>query len=420
MRIGNRGQVLLIFVAALIGMLGVAAVGIDVGYMYSVRNELQRSTDAGALAGASAFFNGNWTDPAVRAAADGRARTFTAREAVAGTPLSAGNEISVAFPAPERVRVSASRNVPLFFSRVFLGSTRIITASSVAEASPAGSNVKGLRPWGIPFPWDDRNNNDKYDPGETVHRECPTENGQQAGLPGVGIPVAAAGSARPDSVLARTTDWLAAALTPQSAFACIKPPPPPEPPSDYFCVGTRVILKVGTPQNSPKNPSGIPSLQQEPGHFFALALDGTGGSVYRDTIENGSQTPFRVGDAATLEPGNKVGPTRQGVDELIQADPTSRWNTEAGLPESLQYHAADGSWINSPRVVRIPIYDPEVALNQGRSSMVIAAFAGFWIESIGNQGTIVGRYVRLPASAEAGALQGPTTGPVLRTLRLVE
>jgi hypothetical protein len=70
--------------------------------------------------------------------------------------------------------------------------------------------------------------------------------------------------------------------------------------------------------------------------------------------------------------------------------------------------------------VRIPIYDPEVALNQGRSSMVIAAFAGFWIESIGTQGTIVGRYVRLPASAEAGALQGPTTGPVLRTLRLVE
>ena len=115
-----------------------------------------------------------------------------------------------------------------------------------------------------------------------------------------------------------------------------------------------------------------------------------------------------------------VGPTRQGVNELISADPTSRWNAAAGLPDSNQFHAGDGSWMNSPRVVRIPIYDPEVALNQGRSTMVIASFAGFWIESIGTQGTVIGRYVRLPASPEAGPAPGQTTGPVLKTLRLVE
>ena len=76
--------------------------------------------------------------------------------------------------------------------------------------------------------------------------------------------------------------------------------------------------------------------------------------------------------------------------------------------------------MNSPRVVRIPIYDPEIALNQGRSTMVIASFAGFWIESIGTQGTVIGRFVRLPASPESGPAQGQTTGPVLKTLRLVE
>ena len=181
-----------------------------------------------------------------------------------------------------------------------------------------------------------------------------------------------------------------------------------------------MVLKIGTPQNSPKNPSGIPSLQQESGHFFALALDGNGGSVYRDTIVDGSRNSFGIGDAATLEPGNMVGPTRQGVNDLISADPTSRWNAAAGLPESNQFHAGDGSWMNSPRVVRIPIYDPEVALKQGRSTMVIASFAGFWIESIGTQGTVIGRFVRLPASPEAGPASGQTTGPVLKTLRLVE
>ena len=414
MKSGNRGQVLLIFLAGLLALLGITALGVDVGYMYTARHELQRSTDAGALAGASAFINGSWSDPGVRALADSRARTFAAKDKVAAAALSPGSEISVAFPSAERVRVQASRTVPLFFSRLFLGPTKTITASSVAEASAAGSNVKGLKPWGIPFPWEDTNGNEEYDPGETVHRYCPTEESARA------VPPATGGDARPDSLLARTTEWLAGVLTPLSAIACIKPPPPSETPTSGFCVGTRVVLKIGTPQNSPKNPSGIPSLQQESGHFFALALDGKGGSVYRDTIVDGSKTSYSVGDAVTLEPGNKVGPTRQGVNELINADPTSQWNAAAGLPESNQYHAGDGSWMNSPRVVRIPIYDPEIALKQGRSTMVIASFAGFWIESIGTQGTVFGRYVRLPASPEAGPAPGQTTGPVLKTLRLVE
>jgi hypothetical protein len=185
-----------------------------------------------------------------------------------------------------------------------------------------------------------------------------------------------------------------------------------------------VILKIGTPKNSPKNPSGIPSLQQESGHFFALALDGTGGSVYRDTIVNGSQTAYRIGDSVTLEPGNKVGPTRQGTQALIDADSHSAWNDEKNLPESNLYrvtpHAGEKPWMDSPRVVRIPIYDPQVALNQGRSTMTIAAFAGFWIERIDTQGTVIGRFVQLPAAGEAGPTEGPLTGPFVKVLRLVE
>lgn len=171
MRIGNRGQVLLVFVAALLALLGVAALGIDVGYMYTVRHELQRSTDAGALAGASAFLDGSWSDAAIRALATVRARAYAAKDKVATTTLSPGGEISVAFPSAERVRVDASRNVPLFFSRIFLGATKTITAYSVAEASPVDTNVTGLKPWGIPYPWEDTNGNGLYDAGEPVHRD---------------------------------------------------------------------------------------------------------------------------------------------------------------------------------------------------------------------------------------------------------
>jgi len=232
------------------------------------------------------------------------------------------------------------------------------------------SNVKGLAPWAIPFPWEDTNGNDLFDPGETVHRDCP------------------------EGLLD---------------------------PSRSFCPGTRVILKIGTPKNSPKNPKGLPSLQQESGHFFALALDGKGGSVYRDTIVSGSNTPVTVDDAITLEPGNMVGPTRQGTSALINADPNSQWNDALDAPESNLFHSGDGSWMNSPRVIRIPIYDPEIALNNGRTDMVIAGFGGFWIESIDNhQATVIGRYIPMRAFGQSGPAAGPTAGPVLKTLRLVE
>ena len=97
MRIGNRGQVLLVFVAALLALLGIAALGIDVGYMYTVRHELQRSTDAGALAGASAFFDGSWSDAAIRALADARARAFASKDKVATSALSPGSNRSFPF-----------------------------------------------------------------------------------------------------------------------------------------------------------------------------------------------------------------------------------------------------------------------------------------------------------------------------------
>jgi len=369
-RTGTRGQVLLVFLGALLALLGVAALGIDVGYLYTVRHELQRCTDAGALAGASAFLSGGWSDSATRTVADGRARAFAAKDKVAAAILSAGSEVAVAFPAQDRVRVDATRNVPLFFARLFLGPTKTVTAYSIAEASVVDTNVRGLKPWGIPFPWEDTNGNDLFDPGETVHRDCPE-----------GVPD----------------------------------------PSRYFCPGTRVILKIGTPHNSPKNPSGLPSLQQEPGHFFALDFDASGAAGYREGIEGESAYPVSLGDSIALETGNMVGPTVQGTRTLLDGDPNSQWNEAAALPESDRFHSDDGSWMNSPRVIRIPVYDPEAALINGKTNMVVAGFAGFWIESIEHhQGTVVGRYIPNRAFGQAGPAAGPTAGPVLKTLRLVE
>jgi Flp pilus assembly protein TadG len=49
---GERGQVLLVVILALVALLGVAAFAIDVGYAYYAKRQLQSAADAAALAGA--------------------------------------------------------------------------------------------------------------------------------------------------------------------------------------------------------------------------------------------------------------------------------------------------------------------------------------------------------------------------------
>lgn len=378
----NRGQVLVVFVGALTALIGFAAVGIDVGYLYTVRHELQRCADAGALAGASAFLNGDWNDSGIRYTATTRAQQFASMDRVASATLNPdGGEVTVGFPATGQVQVNANRTVNLFFARFFLGPTWNITAFSVAQASVANQNVRGLKPWAIPYPWDDVNGNGLYDPGETVHTDCPDEI--------VGTPAA----------------------------------------SQYFCPGTRVILKIGTPAGNPNNPSGIPSVQQEAGHYFALDYGASGAAGYRDAIQTDSTYAVSVGDSVPLETGNMVGPTIQGAEYLINQDRNAVWNDSANLPDSplAQYSitCADGSasdaWMSSPRVVRIPIYDPAHAPEMGKSAITVAGFAGFWIESVDHHlGTVIGRFIKSKALGSPGTVTGTPTGPTLMVLRLVQ
>ena len=112
---GNRGQVLVLVALAIFALLGFAALGIDVGYMYSVRHELQRCADAGALAGASAFTTGDWNDSSVQSIADTRARDYASRDVVVQTQLNRVSEVAVSFPLQDRIEVITSRNADLFF-----------------------------------------------------------------------------------------------------------------------------------------------------------------------------------------------------------------------------------------------------------------------------------------------------------------
>src|SRR4030066_2397631 len=172
----NRGQILVLFTVSLVVLIGMAALGVDVGYMYSVRHDLQRCADAGALAGASRFINapgetGTWADAAVQAEATARAIEYASKDNVIQTPLMTqpGDNIIVTFPGQDNVMVQTERTVPLFFARLFLGPTKRITAYAVAEAATVSTTTTCLAPFGIPLPWEEHGTDPyKFEQGSDI------------------------------------------------------------------------------------------------------------------------------------------------------------------------------------------------------------------------------------------------------------
>ena len=361
---GNRGQVLVLVALAIFVLLGFAALGIDVGFMYSVRHELQRSADAGALAGASRWiepgseWSSNPSDPVMVASME-RAKDYATMDQVATNPLDRTSEVAVDFPSQDRIRVTTQRTVPLFFARVLGRNNRLIRATAVAEAAIADTGVKCLKPWGIPVPGFDTDGDGRY---------------------------TLADGPAPDNL-------------------------------DHVPLGTKIIIKIAEPFNK-NGQLDLPSLQQESGHFFALDLcEDRGGSDYRTRIESQCKDDcsVNIGDNLVLEPGNMVGPTKQGVQTLLDQDP-GVWNEGSKTVVGSSFDP----YTDSPRFVHIPVYDPEQMLHQGRVEMTVVGFAGFWISGFDSkQGTVTGYYVPDTTPMGAGG-SGPGPGPVLRVLRLVE
>jgi Flp pilus assembly protein TadG len=85
-RLGRRDGAILVLMAFLVTvLLGVAALAVDIGYLYVIRNELQNAADAGALAGAAALYveDGTAVDPnANQVAFDTATANFSQKEPV--------------------------------------------------------------------------------------------------------------------------------------------------------------------------------------------------------------------------------------------------------------------------------------------------------------------------------------------------
>lgn len=264
--------------------------------------------------------------------------------------------------ANKRVTVTARRiqargnAVPTFFARV-LSMVRPgqwdlvdIQATATAEIQPA-SAASCLKPWAIPDAFDDANNNGVFDAG--------------------------------DYYQSRVTSW-------GTNYR-----------SNNYDFGTQLVLKEGSPGDA-----------IAPGQFFPIDLPmpegpSTGGDRYRENIAHCNGLIVDIGDSVWTENGNMIGPTKQGIEDLISQDPGARWDPVDGIVNSAFPPGA------SPRIGRVPMFDPRVPPGTGKQQLQITNIAGFFIEGVGGNGRVTGRLVPTTGTGD------PNPGTLLNTVRLV-
>lgn len=134
----QKGSVVLLVSLAMVGLVGMAAISLDAGNLYAQRQKFKNITDAAALAGAQLLID---NDDATKAAAEAQAR------AVAGFNGLDPSEVSVNLE-DNRIRVSAGREEPVAFGRVF-GFEQVRVEARSTAINGVLKGVRGARPFGV-------------------------------------------------------------------------------------------------------------------------------------------------------------------------------------------------------------------------------------------------------------------------------
>jgi Flp pilus assembly protein TadG len=126
----------------------------------------------------------------------------------------------------------------------------------------------------------------------------------------------------------------------------------------------------------------------ETGNYGALSFSGSneGASQYEQYLASGYPSTLTVGESILTKPGNMVGPTDQGLNQRIQSDPTSTYQT--ALP-------------SSPRVLYVPVITQP---GNGRSTVQIVGFAAFFLQSVCN-GNVTGQFLHMSVDGQFGTAQ---------------
>jgi putative Flp pilus-assembly TadE/G-like protein len=266
---------------------------------------------------------------------------------ILGQPVTAANVTVNVDVANRSVKVDVSSTQNTYFARVLGTNTANVAAAGIAEAAQYSTGATCVKPWFIP--------NTIFASGGA----CPACAANELLISGGEV----------------------------TAFA-----------KSHF--GQQFTLK---PQN--------PSTSIAPGQFYAIQLPGSsGGADYRSNIASCATPYLRCGNSYSVETGNMVGPTAQGVRDLIGNPSTDTWTGTIG-----EYQTPNGLSDMSRNVVVAPIWDscsmsgfcPAGNFPSGTTvTLQIIGFATFFLEGI--QGGDV--QARLISVSSCGATSGGSGG----------
>ncbi len=357
----EEGYVLVTVAALLFIFLGFVALAVDVGVLYSSRTAAQSAADSAALAGAFTFLvNPFAPQPAT---AYEHAMSVALENKVLNTPITGPEVLVDVDVGSRRVIVDIDRNESTYFAKALGVTDADVGVRAVAEASRNAVGAFCAKPFFIP-------NTVVSDPGVSPCDAC-----------AAGQVIISNGEA--------------------TAFALSK-------------VGQQFPIK-------PQNPTG--SLA--PGQYYAIQMgDSTGGADFRDNIASCSEQLLRCQTSYTVEPGNMIGPTVQGVRDLQGPSP----DVYVGPGE---YRRSDGTIGDTSRqLIVAPVWDvcnmagfcPDNKLPDSGANVeiTVVGFAAVFLEGI--QGNDV--MARLVSVSGCGGAPGTPpdsdeTGPLGVPLRLV-
>lgn len=398
----ERGGVLAMVAVTMVVLLAVAALAVDLASGYAARAEAQRIADSAALAGGSAFLdevNVAVAEPIARE----RAYEYALLNNVRGVPVDSSMVTVQVLPADRLVRVWIQKTgLPTWFARILGFDQLDVNARAAAQATEAGA-AKCLKPFAIPDLWDetpigqpdgqDENDDDIWEPDEAwTFNPNGTDRYKRF---------------HPDSA-AESTGY-------GSPLRNGRGPDPKD--HDH---GRRITIKVSDPQSE---------YALSPGLFYPWRLPpdpnmaecdqgggGTqpsGGATYRRNICECNASSVELGVPYDLEPGDMIGPTAQGIGELIDEDPYAEW-------DPINNEIINSDWddpMESPRVIKIALFDINQITGPGMQSIEFNNFALLFLESQDTpRSPVIGRFLYFADGSD----EGPVTGSLVYYLRLVE
>lgn len=368
----QEGSVLVLVAFSLVVLLGMTALAIDLGMLFTGRSEAQRAADAGAHAGAGVFL----IAPGDEALAREQARTLAESNPVRRGTLEVRDEDIDVIMDSLKVRVRVYRTqargnpVATLFARVLGIPSVDISAVAAAQAWPsAGVNcvLPLIMPdrWSLtpPYSYEWPGAGDTFDPDEGHFYK------------------------------------------PWSAGGGSDPPPTGYGTSDR---GWRIQITMGDPNESP-----------QPGFYYPIRLPGAqGGADFRAAVRDcwDPDAVYEQGMEVIKEPGNMIGPTLQGFRDLIAQDPDAIWNETKNCVTDQNGNECRGSERIRPMLMFNPEDWPDIEL--GAKPMTVQNFVGVFVESVEGMGDVWVRFINYTGVNPAA--EWTESSPLPRILRIVE